>query len=397
MSMKTDTANKRPSSARSPSILVDTIPIVPGRTSTGVKVYLVDLLKNIPVKDRNRITLLTTCSNAEVFKTIDGYNTVRIPWWTSARSIRVLTQQVAVPLVAASMQFDVLFEPVDTAAVLAPVPVVTSVHSSHINMTGEQMSGLRSTYNQLFLRLTARRSSRMIAISAFVKQALTDILDVADGRIEVVYHGGGIVEEAQSRGWSPDDTERTGGIFFVSTLYPHKNADQLIRAYALLHRRRNDVPPLTIAGGDTDGESPTEEQGTERNRLADLAAQLGVEDHVQLPGRISDDELLEYLATERLMVFPSSLEGFGIPAVEAMQAGLPLIASNRTSVPEVVGDGGITVDPENVEVMADRMEHALFDKDVRERLVQAGRERGRQFSWKKTAEQTLATLDEVAQ
>jgi glycosyltransferase involved in cell wall biosynthesis len=263
-------------------------------------------------------------------------------------------------------------------------------------MSGEQMSGLRSTYNQLFLRLTARRSSRIIAISDFVKQALTDILDIVSERIEVVYHGGGIVEGAQSRGWSSDDAERSGGIFFVSTLYPHKNADQLIRAYAMLHKRRSDVPKLTIAGGDTDGESPTEERGTERKRLADLASQLGVRDHVRLPGRVSDDELLEYLASERLMVFPSSLEGFGIPALEAMQAGLPLIASNRTSIPEVVGDGGITVDPENVEAMADRMENALFDQDVRERLVQAGLERGRQFSWKKTAEQTLKILDRFA-
>jgi glycosyltransferase involved in cell wall biosynthesis len=271
------------------------------------------------------------------------------------------------------------------------------MHSSHINMSGEQMSGLRSMYNQLFLRLTARRSSRLIAISAFVKRALTDILDIPDERIGVVYHGGGIVEEAQSQGWSSTNMERTGGIFFVSTLYPHKNADQLVRAYALLRRRRTDVPPLTIAGGDTDGESPTEERGTERDRLANLASRLGVEDHVRLPGRISDDELLEYLATERLMVFPSSLEGFGIPALEAMQAGLPLIASNRTSIPEVVGDGGITVDPEDVDALADRMEEALFDEDVRERLIQAGRERGQQFSWKKTAEQTLTILDEAAQ
>ena len=397
MSARTHGLSGSPSSSRPPSILVDTIPIVPGRTSTGVKVYLVDLLSNIPMEERARITLLTTRSNADVFETIDGYSAVQVPWRTDSRPLRVLTQQTVVPLIASFEQLDVLFEPVDTAAVLSPVPIVTSMHSSHINMSGEQMSGLRSTYNQLFLRLTARRSSRLIAISAFVKRALTDILDIPDERIGVVYHGGGIVEEAQSQGWSSTNMERTGGIFFVSTLYPHKNADQLVRAYALLRRRRTDVPPLTIAGGDTDGESPTEERGTERDRLANLASRLGVEDHVRLPGRISDDELLEYLATERLMVFPSSLEGFGIPALEAMQAGLPLIASNRTSVPEVVGDGGITVDPENLEALSDRMEEALFDEDVRERLIQAGRERGQQFSWKKTAEQTLTILDEVAQ
>jgi glycosyltransferase involved in cell wall biosynthesis len=376
-----------------PSILVDTIPIVPGRTSTGVKVYLVDLLREIPERDRSRITLLTTQSNADVFETIDGFNTIRVPWDTEARPLRVVTQQVAVPIIAGCFQPDVLFEPVDTAAVLAPVPIVTSMHSSHINMKGHQMGGLRSMYNQLFLRLTARRSSKLIAISKFVKRSLSDVLDIPLSRIETVYHGGGLVEEALSRGWSPDESERTGGIFFISTLYPHKNADQLIRAYARLRRRRSDMPRLTIAGGDTDGETPTEENGTERERLNALAAKLGVGDHVHFPGRISDDALLDYLASEQLMVFPSSLEGFGIPALEAMQAGLPLVASNQSSVPEIVGEGGITVDPDDIEAMADKIEAALFDEELREQLVQAGLDRGRHFSWEQTARCTLRVLD----
>lgn len=357
--------------------------------------YLVDLLRNIPVDERSRITLLTTRSNAEVFETIDGYEAVRLPWHTQARSIRVLTQQVAVPLVAGLVRPDVLFEPVDTAAVLAPVPVVTSMHSSHINLTGDQMSGLRSVYNQLFLRLTARRSTRLIAISAFVRESLANVLGLSEDSIDVVHHGGGVVEEAWSDGWTPDE-ERSGGIFFISTLYPHKNADQLIRAYARLCRRRSDVPSLTIAGGDTDGESPTEGQGTERRRLAALAKELGVADAIHFPGRISDEQLLQHLATDRLMVFPSSLEGFGIPALEAMQAGLPLVASNRTSVPEIVDGGGRTVDPDDVEALSEEMEAVLFDDQLRRRLSRAGSERGRQFSWKQTAQSTLRILGEAA-
>jgi glycosyltransferase involved in cell wall biosynthesis len=360
-----------------------------------VKVYLVDLLSNIPTEERARITLLTTQSNADVFESIEGYRTIRLPWRTEARGLRVLTQQVVVPLVSGLVQPDVLFDPVDTAAVLAPVPVVTSMHSSHINLTGQQMSRLRSVYNQVFLRLTAYRSTRLIAISAFVRESLTDVLSIAESQIEVVHHGGGVVEKARSNGWTPDE-KRSGGIFFISTLYPHKNADQLIRAYACLRRRHSDAPPLTIAGGDTDGESPTETQGTERRRLADLAKELGVDDHVRLPGRISDDELLDYLATERLMVFPSSLEGFGLPALEAMQSGLPLVASNRTSVPEVVGKGGLIVDPEDVEAMADKIEAALFNDDLRKTLIRRGRERGRRFSWERTAAKTLNVLGRAA-
>lgn len=382
-------------SSLSPTILIDTVPIVPGRTSTGVKVYLVDLLQNMPKKERSRITLLTTQSNKNLFGNMTGYKKIFIPWSTKDRFIRVITQQIVVPIVALMKRADVLFEPVDTAAVLAPVPVVTSMHSSHINLTGKQMGRLRSVYNQLFLRLTARRSSRLIAISGFVRDSLSDVLGISKDRIDVVYHGAGVVEKARSRGWTPTE-KRSGGIFFISTLYPHKNADQLIRAYARLRERRPDAPVLTIAGGNTDGESPTEERGTERQRLAALADELGVRDHVRLAGRISDDELLDYLAREQLMVFPSSLEGFGIPALEAMHAGLPLVASNRTSVPEVVGEGGRIVDPEDLDALTDEIEAALYNEKVRQRLTRAGLKRGKQFSWKKTARRTLEILHDVA-
>jgi glycosyltransferase involved in cell wall biosynthesis len=101
---------------------------------------------------------------------------------------------------------------------------------------------------------------------------------------------------------------------------------------------------------------------------------------------------LEFLATSRLMVFPSSLEGFGLPALEAMQAGLPLVASNRTSVPEIVGEGGLVVDPDDINAMADAIEHALFDNEVRTRLIQAGKERGKGFSWSKAAQETLSVI-----
>lgn len=377
------------------SILVDTVPVVPGRTSTGVKVYLLDLLRAIPVQHRSAITLLATRSNASVLEGLEGYSTIVLPWHVDARPARVLTQQVAVPIVAQWMGADVLFEPVDTAAILAPVPTVTTMHSSHINLEGNQMSGFRTLYNRLFLQLTARKSRRLIAISKFVKKSMAEILGIPSERIDVVYHGGGLVGKALKSGWSPD-AERTGGVLFVSTLYPHKNADQLIRAYALLWNRRADLPALTIVGGDTDGETPTEEYGTERGRLARLASKLGVEDHIRFPGRVSDDELLDLLATSKLMVFPSSLEGFGIPALEAMQAGLPLLASNRTSVPEIVGEGGLIVDPDDVEAMADKMELALFDENVRCNLVQAGRRRGMKFSWRRTASETLSILDSAS-
>jgi glycosyltransferase involved in cell wall biosynthesis len=374
-----------------PHTLIDAVPIVPGRTSTGVKVYLLKLLEGMSGEARSRITIVCTTSNESIFKQFDNVRRIVIPWSVKNRLIRILTQQCIVPVISITHNIDILFEPVDTAAILTPTPIVTSIHSSHINMKENQMGWFRQQYNEGILRMTVRRSTRLIAISKYVRSTLKDILDVNPDKMEVVYHGGGVAEQARRRGWTADE-ERSGGILFVSTLYPHKNADQLIRAYAQVQARCSHVPSLTIIGGDTDGESPTEERGTERRRLARLARRLGIEEKVHFPGRVSDTELLEFLATSRLMVFPSSLEGFGLPALEAMQAGLPLVASNRTSVPEIVGEGGLVVDPDDINAMADAIEHALFDNEVRTRLIQAGKERGKGFSWSKAAQETLSVI-----
>lgn len=385
-----------PTNSASPtSILVDTIPIVPGRTSMGIQVYVEELLDAVPMRRRASMRILCTASNHHLFDDLRGYARTLVPWAMTSRVTRTLTQQVVAPLVAAATRPDVMFEPVDTGAVLAPVPIVTCLHSSHLNMHHGQMTLQRKLYNRVFLRLSAQRASRMIAISEYVKDSTVDLIKVDPDKIEVVYHGGGLVERANRNGWeetSPRNGERSGGILFVSTLYPHKNVEQLLRAYHQLSRTLADPPRLHVVGDNSDGERFTEEGG-ERARLEALARDLGIAERVTFHGRLSDEDLLDLIATSRLMVYPSLIEGFGLPALEAMQAGLPLIASNRTSLPEIVGDGGVLVDPGDTMELARVMERVLTNEGFQQHLSEQGRERGKQFSWKETARRTLRVLD----
>jgi glycosyltransferase involved in cell wall biosynthesis len=372
--------------ASSPTILVDTIPIVPDKV--GVRVYLDALLKAIPRDRRTSIRLICTRSNIDLYRDFDDYAVTVLPWNTPSRPLRVLTQQVALPLLVARFRPDVLFEPIDHAAIMAPAPIVTSIHSSHINLHHGHMEGMRKWYNRIFTTLTAWRSRRLIAISEYVKQEAVDLLDINPERIDVVHHGGGLVERARKNGWSPPDIhERDGSILFVSSLHPHKNADQLIRGYAALRSRVSDVPSLVIVGKDVNGA---------RSRLERLAEDSGVASWVTFEGRVSDERLLELLASARLMVYPSSLEGFGLPAVEAMQAGVPLIASDKTSIPEVVGDGGRIVPPEDTIALAEAMEEGLTRHSVKRSLATAGYRRGKHFSWNRAAAETLQVLDAAA-
>jgi glycosyltransferase involved in cell wall biosynthesis len=142
-----------------------------------------------------------------------------------------------------------------------------------------------------------------------------------------------------------------------------------------------------VVGKDVDGQV---------DYLRGLAQEIGVADHVRFEGRVSDERLLQLFETSRLMVYPSSLEGFGLPAVEAMKAGLPLIASDRASLPEIVGDGGVKVDPTDSHALASAMSEILESPERQRELAAAGRRRGRKFSWEKSAHQTLRVLEEVA-
>ena len=369
-----------------PSILIDTIPIAEHKV--GVRVYLRQLLEAVSLERRENIRLLCTRSNVHLYRDLETYPISIIPWSTSNRVVRAITQQLAVPFAALRLETDVVFEPVDHAAILTPAPIVTSIHSGPINLRNNQFKGLREWYNQVLLPLTLRRSQCLIAISEFVGRRMVDLYEVDEEKIDVIYHGGGLVEQAQHNGWTPPDIkDRDGGILFVSSLHPHKNADCLIRAYGRLRDRLSDAPGLVVVGKDVNGQT---------NRLGELAREIGVSEHVRFEGRVSDNRLLRLFETSRLMVYPSSLEGFGLPAVEAMKAGVPLIASDRASVPEIVGNGGLTVSPDDHEALSKAMAEVLMSPERQRDLVEAGHKRGKNFSWEQTAHQTIQALEKVA-
>ena len=165
----------------------------------------------------------------------------------------------------------------------------------------------------------------------------------------------------------------------MGTIEPRKNVPVLLRAYASLLSRRPDAPELTLAG-----------------RVAPACA--GVLDELQRPplaghvrhvGYVSGSERERLYRDASMLVLPSLEEGFGLPALEAMTIGLPVIVSNRGALPEVVGDAGIVVDAEDSEGLASAMARLLTDRDAIARLAEAGIERSRRFNWDTSAARLL--------
>ncbi len=195
----------------------------------------------------------------------------------------------------------------------------------------------------------------------------------------------------------PGDSERDahlaslglspGYILFLGGLRRHKNWDGLIRAYAALPAPLRRNHPLVLAG-------PSKRAG---KQAVKLARRLGVGDRVTLPGILPENRIPSLYAGAILFVFPSFLEGFGLPPLEAMACGVPVIATNRTSIPEVLGDAPLYVDPFRLETITGAMERLLTDALLRHRLQEAGLRRADEFGPEKTGEMMRQVLQDLEQ
>jgi glycosyltransferase involved in cell wall biosynthesis len=174
-------------------------------------------------------------------------------------------------------------------------------------------------------------------------------------------------------------------ILYVGGFSPRKNIVGLIEAFSkLITKYKKDIK-LVIAG----------KQGMSYSIYKKKAQDLGVEDSVLFPGFIEVDHLPQLYNASKLLAYPSFYEGFGLPPVEAMACGVPVITSNVTSIPEIVQDGAITLDPNNIDLLTENIYNVLTDMDLQRNLIEKGLRRAYNFSWKKTAIETIKVYEEL--
>jgi glycosyltransferase involved in cell wall biosynthesis len=222
-------------------------------------------------------------------------------------------------------------------------------------------------------RLCCEQADKIIAISNCTKRDLMDLFGVNDEKIAVIYLGNPL-ENVVPGEWK--EATQAPYVFYVGARGGYKNFDRFLQAFAQSSLLRKDFELICFG----DRFSPAEQR-----RLRELGLDHWVH---QISG--SDSLLASYYKNARAFVFPSLYEGFGIPLLEAMGAGCPVLCSNRGPFPEIVGDAGIYFDPEDVNHMQSILEKALFDDTLLEEMVKRGYQRASTFSWDQTASQTLA-------
>jgi glycosyltransferase involved in cell wall biosynthesis len=250
--------------------------------------------------------------------------------------------------------------------------------------------GLRAHLERV-VPASVRGADYITADSENTRNELTTLLDAAPGRVKVVY--GGVdarFRPVEDRG-ALERVRRKYGLHFpfvlyVGTIEPRKNLGRLLRAFTVLRSRKGIAHRLVVAGG-----LGWLYQGVLRE-LDELAA----EHEVVFLGRIIDEDLPALYSLSDVFVFPSLYEGFGLPPLEAMACGRPVICSNTSSLPEVVGDAGVLVSPFDVDGLADAIGELIADPDRREHLGQLGQARSREFSWNASARRLLDVFHGLA-
>jgi len=239
-------------------------------------------------------------------------------------------------------------------------------------------------------RCAVAAAQRVIADSESTARDLRELLDVPVARIRVVYPGCSALGRAPTIDAARDRVRERFGLtrpylLHVGTIEPRKNLARLLGAYAQLRQRGGDVPTLVLAGAPG--------WGTDGVHRAITALALG--DAVRCIGPVADDDLPALYTAAEVFVYPSLYEGFGLPVLEAMACGTPVLTSNVASLPEVAGDAAVLVDPRDEGAIADAMAELLRDRQARDQLRARGAARARGFTWERCARETWTVYEEA--
>ncbi len=358
------------------------------RQMAGAGVYTDSLVRAIREADRENDYVVFARSGAFAGLARPGFRIVPAP--TPNRPARLLWEQCLLPVQLRRRGVDLLHSPHHTTP-LAPTGCrqVVTFHDLTFFILPTRYPTSRRLYFQAVSRASARRADALIVPSEAVKRDVTRILAVPRSRITTVY-------EAPASVFRPIADDETLGrvrrkyrlpdrfILNVGSLEPGKNRTRLIQAFHRL-RRRGLEHKLVIAGG----------KAWKYEDDFALVGRLGLRDEVLFTGYVPAEELVALYNCAELFAFPSLYEGFGLPVLEAMACGVPVVTSNVSAMPEVAGDAALLAAPDDVNALAEAMERPLRWSRLRTSLRSRGLKRAAQFSWERAARETVAVYEKT--
>jgi glycosyltransferase involved in cell wall biosynthesis len=357
---------------------VNALYLIPGGVG-GTEIYLRSLLEALALIDPvNRYTIFTNLeTGADLVPSQSNFEHAPQSVHAANRPARLLWEQTLLPWNAARRGIQVLFNPGFTAPFVSSCPNVTVFHDLQHKRHPENFRWFDLPFWRVMLFGSAHLSRKLIAVSSATADDLQHFYSLPPSRIQVVPHG----VDLRFFAIFNERTNPEPMLLCVSTLHPHKNLDLLLRAFAPFHAAHPEFR-LTIAGL----------RGFHAGELERLRGELGLSESVRFTGWIPREELHDLFRRARAFIYPSCFEGFGMPILEALAAGLPSACANVEPMKSIAGDAALQFDGTSAAALRAAMESLTQDEPLRRRLTEAGPLRAAQFSWEAAARATLSTL-----
>ena len=356
-------------------------------SQAGIGQYILNLARGLAQIDgANEYVLLQSRKDHSTIIAQDNFR--RVPLWTPSHH---RFEQQVLPAEIARLRLDLLHSPDFIPPFRANCRTVITVHDLAFLLFPQFLTTESARYYGQ-IDQAVRRADHIIADSESTRRDILTLLGAPPDKVSVVYLAANpmyrpiLLSRARQRAAEKFDL-RGEFILFVGTIEPRKNLPTLLRAYRqLLDAYKLDVD-LALVGG----------EGWLYGEIPRLVEELRLTERARFLGRVSNTDLLHLYNAAGVLAHPALYEGFGLTPLEAMACGTPVVVSNNSSLPEVVGDAGLLVEPEDVDAWAAALWRVLTFDDLREELCQKALVRARGFSWERTARQTLRIYERVAQ
>ncbi|MBM4466395.1 MAG: glycosyltransferase family 4 protein [Chloroflexi bacterium] len=356
-------------------------------SQAGITQYTLRLIQGLAESDReNEFIILQSRKDKHLI--VDQPNFKRVSLWTPSHH---RLEQIALRLEISRLGLDVLHSPDFIPPFRRNCQSIITIHDLAFLLYPHFLTRDSAHYYGQ-IDQAVKRTDHIIAVSESTRQDTIRLLGAPEHKITVIYESANPIYRPVNDQEILDQTKSkyhiTGDfILFVSTIEPRKNLPTLLRAYRqLLDNYQNNVR-LAVVG----------RRGWLSEEVFTLVEELKLASDVLFLGRVPIKDLLHLYNAAHLLVQPSFYEGFGLPPLEAMACGTPVVVSNVSSLPEVVGDAALLVDPEDVSQLTVAIWRVLTDQALRAELIAKGLKRAQCFSWEKTALQTLELYQRVAQ
>ena len=294
--------------------------------------------------------------------------------------------ELQIPRILKKIKADIFLSPDGFLSLRSNIPSISVIHDINFAHRPKDLPWLYAKYYNYFFPKFAKKSTRIITVSEYSRQDIAKTYNISESKIDISYNGANSI-------FSPISSDKQKQIkeevcdgcsyfMFVGAMHPRKNITGLLKAFNLFKKETGNNAKLVIVG----------ERMFKTKEIETTFRNLESKSDIIFTGRLTPKELRNVLGSAIALVFISHFEGFGIPILEAMKCGTPVISSNTTSMPEVGGNSVIYVNPKNISNIASAMTTLFYNKDIRDILQKKGYVQAQKFNWDYTAQAVWKTI-----